>query len=137
MSKKKRRKKGEKAPGSGGAGRGRRSPGRVDERVARLTRDNVREIAAGGMTPAKALELAGAAHFLAGYLSGQVEAINPLPQAVACREGCDWCCYNQVEVTAPEALLLGHFVAANFSPAEKESLLERIMRTQALTAGPG
>lgn len=135
MSKKKRRKKGEEAPGDGVAGRGRQSPGRVDERVERLTRGNVREIAAGGMTPAKALELAGAAHFLAGYLIGQVEAINPLPQAVACREGCDWCCYNQVEVTAPEALLLGHFVAANFSPAEKESLLERIMRTRALTAG--
>ena len=137
MSKKKRKANAKKAPGSGGAGGGRWSPGRVDERLAALARGNVRETAAGGMTPAKALEVAGAAHFLAGYLIGQVEAINPLPQAVACREGCDWCCYNQVEVTAPEALLLGHFVAANFSPEEKESLLERIMRHAGPHRGTG
>ena len=135
MSKKKRKANAKKAPGSGCAGGGRWSPGRVDERLAALARGNVRETAAGGMTPAKALEVAAAAHFLAGYLIGQVEAINPLPQTVACREGCDWCCYNQVEVTAPEALLLGQFVAANFSTEEKDSLLERIMRTRALTAG--
>lgn len=135
MSKKKRGKKGKRPRGPGAPGGGSRSPGRVHENVVALARKNVREIAGGGMTPAKALEVAAAAHFLAGYLIGQVEAENPLPQAVACREDCDWCCYNQVEVTAPEALLLGHFVAANFSPEAKALLLDRIARALALTAG--
>ncbi len=135
MTGKKRPKKTKKSRGAGIAGGRGRAPGRVHENVAALARKNVREIAGGGMTPAKALEVATGAHFLAGYLISQVEAKNPLPRVVACQEGCDWCCHNQVEVTAPEALLLGHLVATTFTPAEKDALLARLARSLALSAG--
>ncbi len=135
MTKKKREKQAKRSRGPAASGGGSRSPGRVHASVAALARQNVREIAGSGMTPARALEVAGSAHFLAGHLIRRVEAANPLPQPLACREGCDCCCYNQVELTPPEALLLGHWLDQNFTPPEKDLLVERIARTLTLTSG--
>jgi hypothetical protein len=71
----------------------------------------------------------------ADYCIEHVEAASPLPQPLACQPGCDFCCYNQVELTAPEALRLGSFLAASFSPENLQLLLKRVERSLARRAG--
>ena len=57
----------------------------------------------------------------ADYCIERVEAASPLPQPPACQPGCDFCCYNQVELTAPEALRLGSFLPPAFLPRTSSS----------------
>ncbi len=71
----------------------------------------------------------------AEYCLDLIEASSPLPQPPACRPSCDFCCYNQVELTAPEALLLGSFLAARFPPETLQLLLERVERSLVQRAG--
>lgn len=81
------------------------------------------------------LDLARIAIFYADRSLTQLEAVQPLPQPIACEPGCDACCYNQVEITAPEALFLGSFLAARLSPPEKEGLRQRAEQHLARRAG--
>jgi hypothetical protein len=46
-------------------------------------------------------------------------------QHTACHEGCHWCCYLKVSVTAPEALALASFVEQSLPPAERERITAR------------
>ena len=88
-----------------------------------------------GQNDAAALALAAHAYSLADHLIGCFESENPLPHAIACRAGCNFCCYNQVEVTPPEALLIGHHVAQTFSPAEQDGLMNRVVRALNFKSG--
>jgi Fe-S-cluster containining protein len=88
-----------------------------------------------GRNEAAVLALASQVHGLADDLIRAYESENLLPHPVACREGCSFCCFNQVEVTPPEALGIGHFVAQNFSGAEMDALRARMSRSLNLKAG--
>jgi Fe-S-cluster containining protein len=110
---------------------------RVDDRIAGLARDNVIEIVNQGRSESRALEIAASAFYLTDHLTGRFEGETPLPQAVACQAGCDACCYNQVELTPPEALLIGHHIEKYFSEAAKDLLLDHVARILQLTAGKG
>jgi Fe-S-cluster containining protein len=91
----------------------------------------------GGRDGAAALGLASQAFSLADQLIDYFESENQLPHPIACREGCNFCCYNQVEVTPLEALSIGHHVGENFSPEDREALITRVSRGLALKAGKG
>jgi Fe-S-cluster containining protein len=80
-------------------------------------------------------ELASQVHGLADDLIRAYESENLLPHPVACREGCSFCCFNQVEVTPPEALSIGHFVGQNFSGAGKDAMRARVSRALNLKSG--
>jgi Fe-S-cluster containining protein len=102
--------------------------------------DRVKALAAGtlGVREAgAALGLAWQAFSLADQLITYFEAENELPHAIACREGCSFCCYNQVEVTPLEALGIGHYVGENFSGEDREALMARVRRALDLKAGKG
>lgn len=71
----------------------------------------------------------------ADYCLDLIETASPVPQPPACRAGCDFCCHNQVELTAPEALLLGSFLAARFSREFLELLLKRVEKSLSRRAG--
>jgi len=88
-----------------------------------------------GRDEAAALALAAHAYSLADHLISYFESENPLPHSIACRAGCNFCCYNQVEVTPPEALLIGHYVAQNFSPEEQDGLMNRVVRALNFNSG--
>lgn len=107
----------------------------MDKRLAALQQTNVIEIVQSGRTEEKALELGFSAFFFADHVIQAVESANTLPQPLACIEGCNFCCYNLLEVTPPEALFLGHYVAQEFSDQEKQELLEALERAIALRAG--
>lgn len=81
------------------------------------------------------LEAAQGALFLVDLLIRRFETDHDLPLAIVCQPGCSFCCFNQVEVTAPEALLVGHFIAARFSPAKVERLRTLLGELASFRAG--
>ena len=108
---------------------------RVNPSIAGAAKDNVVEIIGQGRVPERALEIAVSAFFLADHLTWRFEAEQDLPQPVACREECDACCYNRVELAPPEALIIGRHSAGNFSAAHKEAVLANLTRNLARTDG--
>ena len=109
----------------------------IDEGLVARQKDSVVEIVQGGRSRETALEIGLSAMVLADHLIFRVEAESSLPQPIVYRAGCPFCCFNQVELTPPEALLVGHYVEQHFSPREKQWLLERVAGTLALKAGKG
>ena len=109
--------------------------GPIDEAIAKRVEATVMEIVSGGRTAAQALELAQAAIIWADQLVARFEAENSLPKALACQPGCHFCCHNQVELTPPEALLLGDYVEKNFSDDEKQALAASLERSVKIRAG--
>lgn len=75
---------------------------------------------------AKVQDAAHRAGQWAAYCLDLLETASPLPRPVVCGPGCDLCCHNQVELTAPEALRLGQYLADRFSSQEQRLLLERV-----------
>lgn len=62
-------------------------------------------------------------------------SLESLPEPIACKLGCHYCCFNQPMVTPPEALLIGHFVEQTFNDQKKQELFDRIGRILELTDG--
>lgn len=135
MNRAQRRKKTQKPRRAKGAPRGNRPAALVNPGIAAAAKDNVMEIVGQGRVPDRALEIAVSAFFLADHLTRRFEAEQDLPQPVACREECDACCHNQVESTPPEALIIAHHIAGNFSPAERAAVLANLARNLSLTHG--
>jgi Fe-S-cluster containining protein len=109
--------------------------GVLDEVIVRRGKETVIEIISGGKTAAQALELAVSAIIWAEHLVGAFESENCLPTPIACHPGCNFCCFNQVELTPPEALLLGHHVERHFSEEERLALAARLARAVEIKAG--
>jgi len=80
-------------------------------------------------------DLARTAIYYADHCLARLEADQPLPQPLACEAGCDACCHNQIELTAPEALLLGSFLEARFSPEQLQELRQQAEHSLARRAG--
>ncbi|OGR23976.1 MAG: hypothetical protein A2139_01690 [Desulfobacca sp. RBG_16_60_12] len=103
--------------------------------------DRVKALVAGTLScdrnEAAALELAFQAFSLADQLISCFESANHLPHSIVCREGCSFCCFNQVEVTPLEALSIGRYVGQNFSAQERDALMARVSRSLDLKAGKG
>jgi Fe-S-cluster containining protein len=132
--KRKKPKKPRKPKGSAGSGR---PLVQVDPGIAAAARDNVVAIIGQGRVPERAREITVSAFYLNDHLTRQIEAAQTLPHPVACQEACDSCCYNQVELTPPEALLIGHYIAQQFSEAQKDLLLTHVARIIQIIAGMG
>ena len=137
MSKAHKKKKSPKARKPKGAARGSRPTARVNPGIAAAAQDNVGSIVGQGRVPERALEIPLSAFFLADHLTRRFEAEAELPHPVACQAGCDSCCYNQVELTPPEALLIGHHIARQFSQAEKDLLLAHVARIMEIIKAMG
>ena len=135
MNRARKRKKTPKTRRPKDAAPGSRPAARVNPSIAAAAQDNVVEIIGQGRGLERALEIAVSAFFLADHLTRRFEAEQDLPQPVACREECDACCYNRVELTPPEALIIAHHIAGNFPEVEKEALLANLARNLALTQG--
>lgn len=107
----------------------------IDEGLVGRQQQTVVEIAGRDRTGAGALEIAASALGLAERLISEYEAAQSLPRPIACGPGCPFCCANQVELLPPEALLLGDYVARQFSPEATQGLLARIAGNLRLRAG--
>jgi Fe-S-cluster containining protein len=100
-----------------------------------LAKDMALAILDRGLTRHSALALAPQGFALAQRMTEHFEAKEPVSQTVACQAGCYYCCFYQVVLTPPEALLIGHSVDRAYSKKDKEDLKERISHVLALTAG--
>ena len=55
-------------------------------------------------------------------------SLESLPEPLACKPGCHFCCYNQPMVTPPEALLIGHHIEQTFTDQQKQTLNAKIKK---------
>lgn len=55
--------------------------------------------------------------------------------SVACKAGCHYCCFAQVAITPPEALLIGHMVKCAYSARDQLNLMHHIDHNLKLTHG--
>ena len=49
-------------------------------------------------------------------------------RALACREGCAFCCHLTVGARAEEVLLIADFVRSHFSPGQQSALIDRLCK---------
>jgi Fe-S-cluster containining protein len=97
----------------------------INEGLAALVKQNVLAIFESRPGVAGALEAVRQAHGWADSLISRFEAENALPRPLACRPGCDSCCYNQIEASPLEALAVSHFIK-ELSGSEQARLTEGI-----------
>jgi|UniRef100_A0A7C3SHI3 Fe-S-cluster containining protein len=97
----------------------------VNENLVRLVKCNVLTCFSTDPTPALVLELACQAYNWADTLISRFETENPLPHPLACRPGCDFCCYNQIEVTPLEAFAIWDYIG-NWSSPERARLQKKV-----------
>jgi Fe-S-cluster containining protein len=107
----------------------------VDADLAARFALGVVELFHAGQTLAQIQAAVHSAGQWAGYCLDLIEQASPGLQPPACRAGCDACCYNQVELTAPEAIILGAFLTERLWGPERQFLQERLARSLARRAG--
>ena len=129
-TKKKKRPKHRVSPGP-------KQPNPLYASISQKEKETVREIIQAGRTDEKAREVGLSAQIWTDHALRQFEWTNALLRPIACTPGCDHCCYNQVEVTPPEALVIGHFLERQLSPEERDRLLAKISKWLEVAAGRG
>lgn len=93
------------------------------------------EILKEGRTKEKLCEVAdNAFHFADGLTEVSLQKMPP-PAPLACKEGCNWCCYLHVSATAPEVLRIADHLRENLSAEELTAVKERVGQTDARTRG--
>jgi hypothetical protein len=103
----------------------------VADGVAQTLAEACRSEAGGGAV----LEAVQGALLLTDHLIRRFATTAHIPHPIACGPGCGFCCYNQVEVTPPEALLVGHFITTRFSTPQRQWLDANLKRRLALKQG--
>src|SRR5438105_11151376 len=71
------------------------------------------------------LEIAESAAVLAEQAVSQAKRRSPAPP-LACKEGCDWCCYLKVGTAAPEVFRIVAYLRQTLPPDDFEALCERV-----------
>jgi Fe-S-cluster containining protein len=94
----------------------------------------VHGILAGAPSLERVVALARSAMDAASRLIGSLLARAPAG-AVACRAGCDHCCYQSVGVTPPEALAIFDHLSRTLSDADLEHVGARVAAARARTRG--
>jgi hypothetical protein len=100
----------------------------IDASIAHQEKEAVVRIIREGRVAQKTLELAIKTLAWTDYIIAGTEAEPPLSRPIVCQTGCHFCCFNQVEVTPPEALVIGDFVEHTFTADEKTALLAELDR---------
>jgi hypothetical protein len=78
-----------------------------------------------GRTPLQVIAVADGATVVA---EGNVEVAKKMlrPPALACKEGCDWCCYLNVGTSAPEVIRIAEYLRKTLSAEELEAIRQRL-----------
>jgi Fe-S-cluster containining protein len=79
-----------------------------------------------GRVPLTVIELAEGAVALAEKTVQEHRGTSP-PPALACREGCDWCCHLPVGVAIPEALRIADYLRRTLSRDEFHATQARLV----------
>jgi Fe-S-cluster containining protein len=87
-----------------------RDIGTQGEHLVETEREIVGNYLGGDRTPERVRDLAINALGFVQSLIDKLELVEVKPFALACREGCSWCCNLHVDVTAPEVFLIANDV---------------------------
>jgi Fe-S-cluster containining protein len=90
-----------------------------------------------GRAPAQLDAVVAAAKATAEKFWGLAQKAVEREGPIACKSGCAWCCYQGVALIPIEAVTIARHIEANFTPAERTALAERLDRTHEKTAGLG
>jgi Fe-S-cluster containining protein len=104
---------------------------------ALLTAGVARRVAEAGAAPdpAALLAVTREVYALWDWTVRQFEAGRPLPEPLACRPGCSFCCYNRVELTPPEAFVIADFLLRGVAPAQLPGLMAALKEELARRRG--
>jgi hypothetical protein len=104
--------------------------GRVGKDPDTQTIDAARRLATKvmrrGLTKENLTEMLGSTISLAEGIIAAVRQVHGPPKHEACKMGCDYCCYLEVNVSVPEVIRLVSFIRENFSQEEVRSLVKRL-----------
>jgi Fe-S-cluster containining protein len=92
----------------------------------RVQRMQTVQILQDGRTPLAVIEVADRATALAEGAVDHAKRAYP-PPPLACKEGCDWCCYLRVGTAAPEVFRIVAYLRETLSPEELRATKERII----------
>jgi Fe-S-cluster containining protein len=81
----------------------------------------------GGRTPLQIIDVADQATMLAEHAIGDAKR-EYAPPALACKEGCDWCCHLRVGTAVPEVYRIVSYLRQTLSPEELQTTRERILK---------
>ena len=90
----------------------------IEEFVSRMTQSATVHALEAGRSPARLLALTYESLVYQSRFAASLERSG----SVACGEGCVWCCYLMVHVTAPEALLIATYIRETVSTAQADLL---------------
>ena len=85
------------------------------------------QILKDGRTPLTIIAIADRATALTEEAIRDVKRAYP-PPPLACREGCDWCCYLRVGTAAPEVFRIVSYLRQTLSPEELQATRDRIVK---------
>ena len=85
------------------------------------------EVLRGGRTPLQLVEAARSAVATADEALRKAASAQP-PPALACKEGCDWCCYFQVGANVAEVVRIAVYLRQTLPPDELRAARERVAR---------
>lgn len=88
-----------------------------------------------GRVSHNALALHSRALWFANHIIQLFESEEPSLEPLACEAGCHYCCFYQVWLTPPEALLVGHHMENIYTDKQKQDLIRRIEKTLKITDG--
>jgi len=107
----------------------------INQALAARVREAALAILTAGHTGECVREAARQAGQWADHLVEGFEAAQALPRPLVCRPGCSYCCYNQVQMTPPEAFLIAHQVARHLEPEVQARVRERLAETRRRLTG--
>lgn len=78
--------------------------------------------------------------FVLSNASGFAEAMtqkhrDPHGTPVACKDGCSWCCYQLVRVSAPEVFQIVRHIETGLSPEARTEVVDRLRKLDRATRG--
>jgi Fe-S-cluster containining protein len=102
-------------------------PQGIEFGVRREQRLKTTEKLKSGRTPLEVIEVAEYAAELTDRSIQSAVSQSPPNHALACREGCAWCCYKLVGTTAPEVFRIAQYLQEHLSAEEFELRRDRII----------
>ncbi|MBW1940983.1 MAG: YkgJ family cysteine cluster protein [Deltaproteobacteria bacterium] len=106
-----------------------------DDYLFNMAKNIAVKIILEGRTRSKALELCEKILGFGDHILKSFESKEPKYAQIACRTGCHFCCFAQVSLTPPEALLIGNYVETFYTETEKRDLMKQVEKNLKLTHG--
>jgi Fe-S-cluster containining protein len=104
----------------------------VSNDLVSLGQENTHKLLSQGHNLTKIREIVNDAHLLVDSLINKAQ--EEAKPEINCRQGCSFCCYNQVAVTAPEVLVIADYLKAKLNKEELSELTIKITELDKQTA---